>query len=470
MSFVNVSWRTRQVWSVLRLTPFDVSTDEGRSKERYRRVILSAAASGMAKAITALTTLISVPLTVKYLGAERYGLWMTISSVIAMLSFADLGLGNGLVNAIAEAHGRDDRAAASRYVSSSFFMLLGAAALILAAFALVYRFTAWPQVFNVTSDAATREAGPALAAFVVCFAASIPLGVVQRVQLGYQEGFASSIWQSVGSLGGLVGVVLAVYHHAGLPCLVLAMSGAPVLATAVNCMVQFLWRRPWLCPRWNQIDLGAGRKIASPGMLFLILQLLAMIGSASDNLIIAQMFGASAVAGYAVVQKLFSVALLSQFFVAPLWPAFGEALARGDYSWAARTLRRSILISVALGGCAALPLLIFGRQIVAFWAGRQLTPSGALLAGFAAHAILGGYGGAMSAFLNSGSLLGRQVSFYGAASIAALILKVALARYWQVAGVIWATVIAYGTLYAIPSWLLSHQHLLHSQKRSHAVR
>ncbi|MGE0131427.1 MAG: lipopolysaccharide biosynthesis protein [Blastocatellales bacterium] len=470
MSFVDVSQRARQVWSVLRLTPFDTSTDEERSKERYRRVILGAAAFGTSKAITALTTLISVPLTVNYLGAERYGLWMTISSVIVMLGFADLGLGNGLVNAIAEAHGRDDRMAASRYVSSGFFMLLGVAVLILVAFALAYRFVAWPWVFNVTSDAAAREAGPALAVFVVCFAAGIPLGIVQRVQLGYQEGFASSIWQSAGSLGGLVGVVLAIYHQVGLPWLVLAMSGAPVLATAVNWMVQFLWRRPWLCPRWSQVDLGAGRKIANLGMLFLVLQLLTLMGSASDNLIIAQMFGASAVAGYAVVQKLFSIALLSQFFVAPLWPAFGEALARHDYSWVARTLRRSILISVALGGCAALPLLVFGRQIIAFWAGGQLTPSIALLAGFAAHAVLGGYGGAMSAFLNSGSLLGRQVSFYGAASIAALILKVALARYWQVAGVIWATVIAYGTLYAIPSWLLSHQHLLHSRERSHAAR
>jgi O-antigen/teichoic acid export membrane protein len=46
---------------------------------------------------------ISVPLTLTYLGSERYGMWMAISSIVALLAFADFGLGNGLVNAIAVA-------------------------------------------------------------------------------------------------------------------------------------------------------------------------------------------------------------------------------------------------------------------------------------------------------------------------------------------------------------------------------
>ncbi|MDQ3013711.1 MAG: hypothetical protein M3X11_23770, partial [Acidobacteriota bacterium] len=198
---MNLQRQFGRAWEVLRLAPFDASTEEGRSQERYRRVLLSAGASITAKAITAATTLISIPLTVNYLGTERYGMWMTISSVIAMLAFADLGMGNGLVNSIAEAHGRDDRAAACRYVSSGFFMLLGVAVGIVLLFSMAYGLMPWPRVFNVTSELAMREAGPALAVFVLCFAANIPLGVVERVQLGYQEGFVSSVWQSAGSLG-----------------------------------------------------------------------------------------------------------------------------------------------------------------------------------------------------------------------------------------------------------------------------
>ena len=85
-----------QVWNqlskiilIVRLKPFDTSTQEGRSQERYRRAALTMLSSLAARSVSILTVLISVPLTLGYLGVERYGLWMTISSVIAMLVFAD---------------------------------------------------------------------------------------------------------------------------------------------------------------------------------------------------------------------------------------------------------------------------------------------------------------------------------------------------------------------------------------------
>jgi len=78
--FLKLKQIVPQVISVLRFKPFDTSTDDGRSKERYRRVVLTAGSSFVNKTVTILTGLISVPLTVHYLGAERYGLWMTISA------------------------------------------------------------------------------------------------------------------------------------------------------------------------------------------------------------------------------------------------------------------------------------------------------------------------------------------------------------------------------------------------------
>ena len=51
-----------------------------------------------------------MPLTVHYLGAERYGVWLTISSLLTWMSMTDFGLaGNALVNVLAEASGKDDQ-------------------------------------------------------------------------------------------------------------------------------------------------------------------------------------------------------------------------------------------------------------------------------------------------------------------------------------------------------------------------
>ncbi len=406
--------------------------------------------------------MISVALTVKYLGAERYGLWATISSVLALLAFADLGLGNGLVNVIAEAHGRDDQNAIRKAVSTATFMLAGIAVLLLLAFALVYPHVPWPRFFNVTSDLASRESGSAMAVFFVCFAINLPLGVVQRVQMGFQETGTTALWQSAGYLLSLGGVVLAVYLRAGLPWLVLAMAGAPILATLLNCTVHYYWMRPWLMPQFSGFDSTMGHAIASTGFLFFLIQLFTLLGNATDNVVIAHVLGAPAVATYAITKQLFSVALLAQVFLTPLWPAFGEALARDDMAWARRTLNRALTLGTLLTVALGLPLLLFYRPIIAAWAGSDMVPPLSLAAGFAVWLLLGSYGGVMSTFLNNETGLKRQAIILGTASIASLLLKIAFAYYWQLAGVIWAVLLGYGLFYVLPAARLAYVDILRS--------
>src|ERR1039457_1440859 len=140
----------RQTCAIIRFRPFDSYTAESRSKERYRRAFLTTLTSGFARCIGIATVFISVPLTLKYLGTERYGLWMAISSAIMILGFSDLGINNGLLNGIAQAHGKGDRELARRYVSSAFFSLTAVAILIGVIFAVVYRWIPWGSVFRVT--------------------------------------------------------------------------------------------------------------------------------------------------------------------------------------------------------------------------------------------------------------------------------------------------------------------------------
>jgi O-antigen/teichoic acid export membrane protein len=455
--FANLWWtRAKKIGSVLRLKPFDDDSPEGRSKERYRRIALTSLAAIAAKAVGVLTALVSVPLTFHYLGNERYGVWMTINSVIAMVGFADLGMGSGLVNAIAEADGKDDAKTAHMYVSSAFYLLLGIALCLLLGFLAVYRIVPWARIYNITPILALQEAGPATAVLFISFVVNMPLGIVQRVQMGYQEGFRTNIWIAVGAILSLAGVLIAIHYEANLPWLVLAISAGPLLAVLFNWYECFFRSRSWLFPKWEAFNWISSRKVVGTGALFLILQLLALIGSSSDNIIITHVLGVSAVAGYAITQKLFSITQIAQYFILPLWPAFGEAAARNDHAWARRTLNRALILSFGLGVLTVLPLVFFGKQIITFWIGSDVIPSTTLLLGFAFWALLGGYGGVMSTFLSSGRLLGKQIWFYAAASIGAVCLKVILAANWQVAGVIWATVLAYGAFYVIPAFKLAY--------------
>src|SRR3954453_4967920 len=204
-----------------------------RSHDRYRRIALSAVSAIGARLFGAVAVLVSVPLVLDELGAERFGLWITMTSLVLILSFTDLGLGNGLINAIARANGRDDREAARACVSKPFFLLTAVAILVLVGFVVVAPHISWASLFNVSSPAAARDAGPAMYALFACLAVGIPLGIVQRVQIGYQEGFRASGWSAAGSVIALALIVVGVHLNAGLTWFVAAAVGGPLVAAGV---------------------------------------------------------------------------------------------------------------------------------------------------------------------------------------------------------------------------------------------
>src|SRR5947209_11526722 len=92
-------------------------------ERRSRSIVRGTAAALVARAIGSLTGIITVPLTVRYLGAERYGAWMTISSVLVFLGFGDFGLASSLTNALGKAFGEDNRESARRYVTTTLVAL-----------------------------------------------------------------------------------------------------------------------------------------------------------------------------------------------------------------------------------------------------------------------------------------------------------------------------------------------------------
>jgi O-antigen/teichoic acid export membrane protein len=453
--------RVHELLALVRVRQFDTSTQGGRSRERYRRAVLTALAAAFAKSVSILTVLVTVPLTLHYLGSERYGLWLTISSLTVFLGFADLGLGNGLMNAVSSAFGRDDRAAARTSVSSAFFMLLGVVVVVLALFAALYVVIPWETVFKVTSPLAIREAGPAVAIFVACFALNLPADVVQRVQMGYQEGFASQLWQALGSVFGLAAVLTAVHLKLGLPFLVLALSGGPLLATTLNAIDQFGRRRPWLRPQWSCASAATARRLLRVGVSFFVLQLAVALAFTSDNLVVAQVLGAEAVPQYAVPMRLFSLlGIALAMALSPLWPAYAEAVVRGDTHWVQRTFRRSLLFSALGIGIPAAILVLVGPWVLTVWVGTAIEPTFWLLLGLGIWATINAVGYSTAMLLNGIGAIWLQAILGVAMGVAALGLKIVFTQRFGVAGTIWATIVAYSLITLLPVLWYSRRRVL----------
>lgn len=436
----------------LRLTAFDTTTAAGRSSERYRRASLSAVATASAKGISLVTTAISVPLTLGYLGAERFGVWMTLSALIALLGFSDLGLGNSLLNSVAYAAGRDDRSAMRGYVTNGMLMLTAIAVGLGSIFLIGFEFIPWSQIFGVTSDIAAEEAGPAAAVLILCFLIGLPASALPQVRLGLQQGYVNSLFIGGGNVLGLILVLVAIQMQLGLPWLVLAMAGGPLVATVLNG-IMLLVRMPWLRPRLSDIDFARSRSLFRVGLLFLMLQLAFAVAFTSDSVILALTLGPAAVAEYTVVMKFFMIpSLLTSFALAPLWPAYREALSRGESVWVRRTFGRSLRLSISVAGLMSAALVIVGVPVIYLWVGDAVEPGFALIFAVGVWTTLTAVGTSVAMLLNGAQIMRFQLLTGGGMAIANVLISILLVQRIGVAGVVWGSIIAYTVCTLVPVW------------------
>ncbi|MHB8059239.1 MAG: MATE family efflux transporter [Gaiellaceae bacterium] len=423
-------------------------------RRRYRRAAATSATALLARGVNLASFLLIVPLTVHYLGTERYGVWMTVLSIVGFLSLTNLGMGNALITLIARTDAADNEQDAGRYVSTAL-LLFGSISLVLGVIAIAtYPFIPWGAVFNVSAGSLSTDAARAAIAVIGVYVIGIPFSLVAQIRLGYQEGYINAWWDAAGSVFTLAAVAIAVAAGASLPVLVAAASAAPLIGSAANFAL-LVRKRPALRPRLRRAERRHAKTLLRSGSLFFFLQLALVIGFSTDNFVAAQVLGPSAVTQYAVPRRLaFAGITLLTVFLAPLWPAYAEALARHDRGWVLRTLRRSMIVATVTAIAGATVFLFAGRDIIRVWSRGEVVPSRGLLLGFAIWIVLASAGAALAMFLNAAHIVGIQVVFSSLMAIANITLSIVLARKIGVAGIIWGSVISYFVFVVCPYAIL----------------
>ena len=118
------------------------------SKERTRNYLHQVKGAVVYKALAMLASFLAIPMMIRYLGQEQFGVWSTLLTVMSWIVFFDLGVGNGLRNKVAEALAKNDKAEAANYIASGYSLIgliaLGVWALVTA----TSFFMPWQVVFN----------------------------------------------------------------------------------------------------------------------------------------------------------------------------------------------------------------------------------------------------------------------------------------------------------------------------------
>ncbi len=359
-------------------------------RERERRAWLTSKVSIMSRAVTYGARLVVIPLSLKLLGNEQYGLWLTIGSLVAWLSMSDFGFSQGLINAIAEASGQDDQLAIRRLVSSGFALFAVLSSIL--GFFVIWG-SSWSLLYRLVgvegNPGLTRDAHLLILICGLFFAASLLFRGIDAVCQGLQEGYVSA-WFGIGSTILNLGAVAFLYWQGGtLGMYAVAMAAPPVFATLVLGIYLFAVRHREFRPSLRYLDRSAFRTLFHFGGPLFVLQLSYLAMLYSVNLLIASRLGPAQVPRYAVPYALFAIVVGACFSLSqPYIPAYAEASSRGDFAWVRRRAVRTLAVTVGIMAAVSAVFTGIGRWLIQWWAGPSVVPRFGFLLVMSLFAIL----------------------------------------------------------------------------------
>lgn len=343
------------------------------SKERTRNYLHQIKGAVAYKAVAMLASFLAIPLMIRYLGQEQFGVWSTLLTVMSWIVFFDLGVGNGLRNKVAEALAKNDKAEAASYIASGY-SLIGLIALAL--WVLVTGasfFVPWQTVFNTQAipEVALRLTVQISVFFIVL---NFWIGLIGALLGAVQKTAMTSLGQLISNVLALLFVfVLTKTTDATLSYLALAYGLSLVTANIVLSFWFYQHHRE-LRPT-SSLDKKHITPLLSIGLKFFTIQLAVLVIFTTDKMLITQLFGPEYVTQYDVIFKLFSVITFAHTLIsAPLWSAYTDAYHRGDMVWIKRMLDKQLLIFIGV----VLSVIVMGfltKPVIAIWIGDEINVS-----------------------------------------------------------------------------------------------
>ena len=420
-----------------------------RSLLAKKNIVASFAIKGVGIAIS----LVLVPLTINYINPSRYGVWLTLSSIVVWLSFFDIGFGYGLRNRFAEALAEGKEELARIYVSTTYAILSLIIIALMLIFFVVNPFLNWSSILNSPPEMAGELSILAIIVFVF-FCLRFVFQLINTVLAANQQPAKGSFVDLLGSIFSLTVIYILTKTTSGsLIYLGTVLSFTPVLVLIVSSLWFYNKGYKKFAPSFKFIRFSYAKDLMTLGLKFFIIQIAALVLFNTDNIIIIQILGSDAVTTYNVAFKLFSIIMMGFNIIAtPLWSAFTDAYARKDFDWIKTTIKT--LEKIWLGLIAATILILIASPLIfKLWLGDTVTVPFALSVTMAIYVIVSVWQTIHVFFLNGIGKVKLQLYLVIFSSLINIPVAIVMGRHFGLIGI----TITSAVLFAIMGVLFSIQ-------------
>lgn len=367
------------------------SISQTSGKRRDRSIRLAVLSSFVSKGGSILLQLLSIPIAIRVLGREEFGLYTTVSLTLSTISMLEVGVGPALTHGLTRAQAAGDEVKQRELGSTAFFLMLGMSLLVGVALAVILWTVPLLSLFGESFAGQEASLRPALWAGLGLFLMYFVLNLTERVREGFLEVASNNLWGATGNVVAAIAVAAGIWFIPQVWFLVVAVHGSVILTKICNTLT--LWKKhPVIRPAPKSFRVLTAKSLLTDGIAFSTSML--VTGLVEYNLcgwLVGRADGPAATALYGIfisltVMQLGFVVMLST----PTWPAVSEALARKDLAWAQNAAKRLYLFGAVFAICSALGLLALGPYVLPLWLGKEFSSISRLLLGcyglyFVAH-------------------------------------------------------------------------------------
>jgi len=433
-----------------------------KGEKRSVRAKKNILANFLIKGLGICTGLVLLPLTISYLTPEKYGIWITLSSIIGWFSFFDIGLGNGLRNHFAKAIAENKRDLAKSYVSTTYALLIIIVSVVLILFLIVNHFLNWNNILNVKG--AQFKAGElSLLAVIVFsfFCLRFIFLLINTILNADQQSAKASFLDLLGQIVSLIVIfILTKKTDGSILYLGITISSIPVFVLIIANIWFYKKNYEQYRPSIRFIDFSKARSLLNLGVSFFVIQIAAVLLYQTNNMIIIHLSGSKDVTNYNIAYKYFSILLMAfSIIITPFWSAFTEAWVLKDIGWIKRVIKKLFKIWI-LFFFIAMIMLFLSEKIYKLWIGNQIQIPFVYSVLVGLVILINIWNGIFSQFLNGIGKIRFQLIIGITAAIVNVPLAIFLGSSMGVKGVLLANIIV--TLFGVFLYPLQYKKLLNN--------
>ena len=419
------------------------------SKDRTKNYFKQLKVSFLFKVLAIGASFLIIPIMIKFLGNEQYGIWSTLLSIISWIVLFDIGIGNSLRNKISEALVKNDKKKARDYISTAYVLIGLISVVLLISFLIASGFIPWQRFFN-TSILSNDELESVVNITASFLFINFWLSLINQVFNGMQKTSFVVFNQFLSNTLALIFTyVLYLYFETSLWKLAF-VYGFSLLLSSLLLSLWFYRKNQEFIPQVKCYTHKYTKSITSLGFKFFIIQIAVVVIFTTDKILITQLFAPEYVTSYDVVFKLFSVITITHsLFMMPLWSAYSDAYHREDLTWIKRTIKNQLKIYLLIV-LSTIGLIFLAKPVISIWIGKDFVIDNTLITVMGLFVLVSTWNNIYAYFLNAANKLDIQIKTSIIAIFVNIPLSIMLVKYldFGVHGIVIGTILSL-SLFAI---------------------